>query len=696
MTSNRNFDTAFDIKQHEIKNLIVSNNVLILTSDTGLGKTTRVPLYMIELFTRKGLNHNYQIKKIGSEQWVTSNTNSPEDPEDENIEFAYDLPYIDDDSIVLCTQPKELLAKENGNEKSHINNSIKNLDGNNNNNIISFRGKNAQGGLGKALTFTTSGWLVKHMINNPYLNNDRMNVSCVIVDEAHERSLDIDLLLGLLKKVLLVRPEFKLVIMSATIKKELFIDYFYNAPYIHIEKTLQNNNPVTIEYLESVSFNYVYSILKKIDEIIQTNKKGDIIVFISGIDDLGTVSKGLQYIQNINNYRLFYVASGGNKQFDFSTNAFENTRMDIAELKNVKSPKIFFATNAVESSITIESLRFVIDTGVSQQSNYDAKIDMSFLTILPITKASADQRKGRVGRVAPGTCYRLYTEKFFKSSMKESTLSEILKTNIENVFIQMLCRGVNFLNFDYIEPPTEEQTFFTMKKLIKYGIIYDNFNIYTDVGTIDLTMATKYGALSYIEGYTIPNILLHIILTYTGEDIGLLIQVILLGSLYLDSHKGSSNFNFKNLRNNNNNDWYSDFFLLYENNTQGIKSDEFNTFYSNFVKKYNEYSDSGIDNVLKFYDFNDLYIQPLIRHLIGHINGILSDHGNICNYGIATYDDNGNDYNVYFKTNFKDNNANNAQQENNVQQENNAQQEYTYVSSILKNNSFIYNLLTRM
>ena len=449
MTSNRQFDTAFDKKQHEIKRLIVSNNVLILTSDTGLGKTTRVPLYMIELFTRKGLNGKYQIKKIGSDEWATSNINISEDSE--NSEFAYDLPYIDDDSIVLCTQPKELLAKENGNKTSHINKSIEDLDGGNNN-IISFRGKNGQGGLGEALTFTTSGWLVKHMINNPYLNNAGMNVSCVIVDEAHERSLDIDLLLGLLKKVLLVRPEFKLVIMSATIKKELFIDYFYKAPYIHIDKTLQNNNTVTIEYLESVSFNYIYSILEKIDEIINNNQigGGDIIVFISGIDDLLTVSKGLQYIENINKYTLFYVASGGNKQFDFSTNAFENTRMDIAALKNVKAPKIFFATNAVESSITIESLRFVIDSGVSQQSNYDAKIDMSFLTILPITKASADQRKGRVGRVAPGTCYRLYTEKFFDSSMKESTLSEILKTNIENVFIQMLCRGVNFLNFDYI------------------------------------------------------------------------------------------------------------------------------------------------------------------------------------------------------------------------------------------------------
>ena len=268
--------------------------------------------------------------------------------------------------------------------------------------------------------------------------------------------------------------------------------------------------------------------------------------------------------------------------------------------------------------------------------------------------------------------------------MKESTLSDILKTNIENVFIQMLCRGVNFLNFDYIEPPTEEQTFYTMNKLFKYGIIDNNFNIYTDVGKIDLTMATKYGDLNYIDGYTIPNILLHIILTYNNNDIDLLIQVILLGSLYLDSHKGSSNFNFKNLQNNN--DWYSDFFLLYENNTREMQSGEFNTFYSNFVNKYNEYSDLDIRNDLNVYDISSLDIQ----HLIGHINNILSDHGNICNYGITTYNDNGNNYNVYFKTNFIDKNANNAQQENSEQQE------YTYVSCILKNNSFIYNLLTRM
>jgi hypothetical protein len=686
MASNtqRQFDTAFDEKQYEIKKLIVSNNVLILTSGTGLGKTTRVPLYMIELFTRKGLNGKYQIKKIGSEKWAISNTNA-----DGNIEFAYDLPYVDDDSIVLCTQPKELLAKENGNKTSHINKSIQNLDGINKN-IISFRGKNREGGLGKALTFTTSGWLEKYMINNPYLNNGGMNVSCVIVDEAHERSLDIDLLLGLLKKVLLVRPEFKLVIMSATIKKELFINYFYNAPYIHIDKTLQDNNLVTIKYLDSVSFNYIYSILERLDAIINSNQRGgDIIVFISGIDDLLEVSKGLQYIENIGLYKLFYVAAGGNKQFNFSTNTFNDAEMvngvkmdiSISALKKITDPKIFFATNAVESSITIESLRFVIDPGVSQQSNYDAKIDMNFLTTLPITKASADQRKGRVGRVAAGTCYRLYTENFFKSSMKESTLSEILKTNIENVFIQMLSRGVNFLNFDYIEPPAEEQTFYTMNNLFKYGIIDNNFNIYTDLGTIDLTMATKYDALNYIDGYTIPNILLHIILTYTGNDIDLLIQVILLGSLYLESHKDFSEFEFKNLKNNNN--WYSDFFLLYENNRQKMEqSKKFNTFYSNFVNKYNEYSDLDVSSVLKFYDINSLDIQ----HLIGHINDILSGHGNICNYGITTYNDNGHDYSIYFRTNFTDN----------AQQENNVQQRYTYVSCILKNNSFTYNLLTRI
>ena len=221
-----------------------------------------------------------------------------------------------------------------------------------------------------------------------------------------------------------------------------------------------------------------------------------------------------------------------------------------------------------------------------------------------------------------------------------------------------------------------------MKKLIKYGIIDDNFNIYTDVGKTDLTMARKYGSLNYIDGYAIPNILLHIILTYTGEHIDLLIQVILLGSLYLESHKGSSDFNFKNLQNNNNN-WYSDFFLLYENNTKQMQSDEFNTFYINFVNNYNEYSDLDVSNVLKIYDD----IKRLdIQHLIGHINDILSSHGNICKYGITTYNENDNDedYKVFFKTNFIDNKVINAEQE------------YTYVSCILKNNSFIYNLLTRM
>jgi hypothetical protein len=697
-------DNAFDLRQNDIKDLIVSNNVIILTSGTGLGKTTRVPLYMAELFTKKGLEGGYKIKEInpgsygGTNQWYTSNVNYNSQ---NGTKYSYSLPFIEEKSIVLCAQPKELLAKENAKKDSFLNNSIKNIQGNAVKKLVGFRGKknelSSSEESGEAITFVTSGWLSKYMINsNPYLDKKEFNVSCVIVDEAHERSIDIDKLLALLKKVLLVRPNFKIVIMSATINEKLFIKYFYDAPHIHIDKTLGDEKKVDEIYLPLVSFNYLYSILDTLNTIINFNriypnrndKKGDIIVFISGKSDVDKLLKDIIYIQNIDTYQIYFTSAGPTYKYEYSRSNGKWEEMIISGIvQAVKDDerfiKIIFATNVVESSLTIESLRYVIDSGIALQSNYDPKLDINILSLLPITKASADQRKGRVGRRAPGICYRLFTKDFF-DNMNESNIPDILKTNLESTFIELLSNKINFLNFDFIEPPSQEQTFYTMQKLIKYGVIDDGFNIYTDMEFFDSTNVEKYNTLNYIKEFelTIPNLFLQILFDYEGDNIDFLIQIILINSIYLVEEKKRKitleNKKFKIIEGV---DWYSELFFVYFTNINVIQNQDFSNLYEKFISDYNETTENNlIVNINKYYVEDDS-----IQSIIQHINNILIEHNNKCGNGSITYNldesDYDSEYTIYFNTG-----NNNSDYES----------EYTYISCSFIQNRFNYNLLSKI
>ena len=526
---------AFDLSQNYIKRQMVSNNVIILTSGTGLGKTTRVPLYAIELFTKKGLNGDYKIKQQeGNDVFNISNETN-----NFNNSFVYDLPFIESNSIILCAQPKELLAIENGSENSFISKSIKRIEEISSPSpsaadrltpIIAWKGKNKSGSFsetdknnntrskfGEALTFVTSGWLSKYMINNPYLNKPSCNVSCVIVDEAHERSKDIDILLALLKKILLVRPNFKIIIMSATIDESIFINYFYGAMSIKIEAPIDNTFKVDIVNREC--YNYIYEATLIINEILTSNKEGDIIVFVSGNND---INKFIEHIKETGIGNLIEIISISSKARILYNDPDPDKRNKNKRFKTIEDIKkymeqnsspsapvgslptkkyIILATNVAESSVTIPSLKFVIDCGISNQANYNAKLDMSFLRPLHITKASADQRKGRVGRKSDGICYQLYSKKNYDINIDKYNDPEILIINLESLFIELLSRNINFLNFDFIEPPSQEQCFYTMEKLKLYEIIPDDYDIYTDLSELKnqtfFNNAQKYNNFIY-------------------------------------------------------------------------------------------------------------------------------------------------------------------------------------------------------
>ena len=738
-------DRAFDRDQLKIKNSICSNSTLVLTSDTGLGKTTRVPLYMAELFTRKGLNHELQIKKIQefdtvTDDWIDSNINSYNNPPNntENGGMPFMVPDIDDNSIIICCQPKEVLAQEHGGPDSHLKRAIRYKDESvyDSTDLIKFKGKNSQKGdpFGKAITFVTSGWLAKHMISNPYLNSNVCNVSCVIVDEAHERSLDIDMVMGLLKQIVLVRPNFKIVIMSATIDNKLFTDYFYNAKHLHITNSYQNEanpNVVTINYLDKPSFNPIYSAIGKLNYIINVERNverdGDIIVFVPSSTEALTIIKWLQLSKNVENYDIIYVASGVMKdyltkdqqpskdqenqqdRFNLSTDYEKCTiikevvihnSLDVKHFTTTRyantsaKPLIIFSTNALESSVTIPKLKYVIDMGLTFESSYNAKSDMSFLSIHPITKDSANQRKGRVGRKSPGTCYRLYTEDVFDTCMKPNATPAIFNINIESTFIDLLSRGINFLNFDFIEPPLMEQTLYTMKKLEIYGIIPNDFNILTDVSKMDQSFINKallYNELSYIKyadnkSLSLDPILIHIILDGLNNNGHEFLKMIIITSINYNAESTDGRHK------------HSQQLSDVRNSGEGGMG----TTDCDFISYYNTYNTTNVyDDLLQAIviilsnrgvidvGFNSDVLNQ--NDAITSINETLIKHGHICYIDYASYKmPDQETYEITYKIDKKKSGLSIPPIDNRLNQR------YTYVFSTLRNNKFSYRLLTKL
>jgi hypothetical protein len=679
-------DPAFIHRQYIIKNLMINNNVLILTSGTGLGKTTKVPLYMIELFTKKGLLGEYTILKEELGKGLISNNSTyanfgiqpqrGQDPAFENYDYqskSYSLPYINENSRVLCAVPKNVLVKENSNPDSFINKSIRNTDNSAGKIISGITTDGSNKEYGEALTFLTSGYLNQLIINDPYLTkvDGEYNISCVILDEAHERSLDIDILLVNLKKILLVRPDFKVVIMSATINTDLFKNYFFNAQVYHVNP-INKQHDVDIKYLTQPCYSHIQAIFETVEIIMKERKLGSgehILIFVSG-----KYEKDILEPVFTEKYRPRLNVIFVNKDYKDGFKKSQST--------------IFISTNVIESSVTIPKLKYVIDTGLAFNASYDSKLDMYSLNSNAITVPSADQRKGRVGRTMPGICYRLYTRKYFDDIMKKETVPEIFKDNIEIIFIKILNKQQNFLNFDFIQCPSKDQCFYTMQKLIKYNIIPVDYNIctnYYDLPDINKRNIQLYSKLSYIKGekiegkkdtLTVDNILLHIIMDYYDNNginaiFPVLVNVIIMISLQLDRR-------FVN-------------FDIFKWDPTQIKNEIMHIYnivnkdtqITNFFKKFMEF-------FCEFFGIGEISQAPPLdegnkTEIFGQINKILRIHGHICKMGSIEFTDSEKTPKTYYFGSRSINYTENTDYEAG----------YTYIEGLIMNNSIQLSLLTR-
>lgn len=267
--------------------------------------------------------------------------------------------------------------------------------------------------------------------------------SVIMVDEAHERSLNIDFILGLLKRILEERPEFKIVVSSATINAEIFSEYFDGCPIVNIETPMY---PVRISYEPPKPGSGPEARNEKIAQIVGNNEpRGDILIFLPGEVAIKNCIAQIQALPIRRTLKVLPLYAR------LSSEEQERVFLDYPGKR-----KVIVATNIAETSVTIDGITSVIDSGLAKINFYNQRNYTSSLIEVPISRASANQRKGRAGRTRPGVCYRLYSRKDYELRALFTT-EEILRTDLSEVVLRMAELGIrNFEDFDFLSPPNHE------------------------------------------------------------------------------------------------------------------------------------------------------------------------------------------------------------------------------------------------
>lgn len=302
-----------------------------------------------------------------------------------------------------------------------------------------------------------------------------------MVDEAHERSISTDILLGLLKKIRKRRPELRIIISSATLQAEEFVRFFSDqVDDTSSQKAEESGNsktatiislegrtyPIDILYLESPTEDYVEKAVSTVFEIHTKELDGDILVFLTGREEIDTAvqavaERSLQLppaVQSILPMPLYAGLSTEQQMYVFDTPP-ENTR------------KVIFSTNIAEASVTIDGIVYVIDSGFVKLRAFDPRTGIETLTATTISQAAAAQRSGRAGRTKPGKCFRLYTEDAFRA-LPDANVPEIQRSNLAPFILQLKALGIdNVVRFDYLTPPPAELLIKATELLFSLGAV---------------------------------------------------------------------------------------------------------------------------------------------------------------------------------------------------------------------------------
>ncbi|KAI6188333.1 hypothetical protein M3Y98_00343500 [Aphelenchoides besseyi] len=336
------------------------------------------------------------------------------------------------------------------------------------------------------IKFMTDGILLRELHGDPLLTK----YSVVIVDEAHERSITTDLILGLLKRVLSVRLDLRVIVMSATVDAELFKEFFeFNdtadeskdtSVIVSVEGRMF---PVSVFYTKVPVPDYVKATTEAIINIHKTEKHGDILAFLTGQDEVEQVCGELRelsrHLKGYDRLRILPLYSGLSQQ----------QQIGVFDSAAYGTRKVIVSTNLAETSVTIPGIVYVVDSGFVKLRVNNVHSNIETLMTLKISKSSAKQRAGRAGRVLAGKCFRLYPESEY-AKLPPSQIPEIQRVNLASAILQLKALGIqNLLKFSYISRPPSQLVIQGLHLLYALEAIDDNGLMTNPVGTTMSSLA---------------------------------------------------------------------------------------------------------------------------------------------------------------------------------------------------------------
>lgn len=321
------------------------------------------------------------------------------------------------------------------------------------------------------IKYLTEGILINEIQGDPLLTK----YSVLMLDEAHEMSLLMDICLGLLKKILRRRRDLKLIVSSATLDADKFKEYF-TTQYIKAEilNVQGRTHPVTVHYVTDPVADYVKASAETVQKIHETQPAGHVLVFLTGekeVDECCSLIK--EYALSQRHNKLFVLPLYGALPAKDQMKVFEPASPHVR--------KVIVATNIAETSVTINGIVYVIDCGFVKIKCYNPIAGIDTLLVAPTSKSSALQRTGRAGRIAPGKSYRLYTQESYLG-LREFSIPEMQRSNLTWTVLLLKSLGVdNIVRFDYMSPPPSKILVNAMEILHAHGAI-DHEGKMTELG----------------------------------------------------------------------------------------------------------------------------------------------------------------------------------------------------------------------
>lgn len=455
-----------------IQNVVRENSITIIVGETGSGKTTQIPPGLATMFLEDDQKKNVQERGEGlSSSFVAASSSS----------------VLSCPSIVCCTQPRRIAAVSVASRVAEEQDVVL---GEEVGYHVRFQPK--MNPRTTRVLYMTDGLLLRECVSDPNLSRMR----AAVVDEVHERTKSTDVALGLLKAIAAERPEFRLVVMSATLDVSKLSHFFPGAPLLPISGRLF---PVEVHYAPSPVSDYVKAAIEMVLRLHFTEPEGDILCFLTGeweilqaVQHTKRALVGAGWISTNTNGEERFIAPSESNDSSCGTPAGASSykaasvgeavvlplygAMSLPDQRKVfahypsGTRKVVYCTNIAETSLTVDGVVYVVDCGYQKQTLYHPSARVEYLLPAVISKASAEQRRGRAGRTRPGCCYRLVTEADFQSFPPQS-YPEVLCRSVVDILLLLLEVGVeNPLLFDFVDPPSEESLSDALFQLLLYGM----------------------------------------------------------------------------------------------------------------------------------------------------------------------------------------------------------------------------------